>query len=167
MYWIILWSAFSIIEFLGDSVNNLTTGMVKIQKKTSRKALRKKLSPEEELFLTLVRFRRGYSVDTMAHLFGISSSSASVVNTWMQLLYCHFNSYRSIMFPEKQHFRNNLPRVFKTFKNIRCTIDCPEYFCADAKRVSPPRKFILFIQKSPHIQKSDWSSPKRSNSIFF
>jgi len=32
------------------------------------------------------------------------------------------------MFPERQHFAHDLPRVFRTFKNIRCTIDCTEFF---------------------------------------
>ncbi|CAG2200252.1 unnamed protein product [Mytilus edulis] len=143
----------ALIEFLGESVNNLTYWDGKNTKENSKKGTRK-FSPEEELFLTLVRFRRGYSVDTMAHFFGISSSSVSVIfTTWMQLLYCHFNSYRSIMFPERHHFRNNLPRVFKTFKNIRCTIDCTEFF------VQMPRDFrrqgnLYSSYKNHHTYKS-------------
>ena len=50
-------------------------------------------------------------------------------------MYCHFNDLRDEMFPERQHFKDGLPRVFKTFKNIRCTIDCTEFF------VQMPRDF--------------------------
>ena len=125
----------TLFEFLGESVNNLTYWDGNDPKENVRKGIRK-LEPQEELFLTLVRLRRGYSIDTMAHFFGVASSSVSVIfTTWIQLLYCHFNTIRNDMFPERQHFKHDLPRVFRTFKNIRCTIDCTEFF------VQMPRDF--------------------------
>jgi len=143
----------ALFEFLGDSAYNLTYWDGKNTKEGSKKRMRK-LTPEEELFLTLVRVRRGYNVETMAHFFGMSSSSVSVIfTTWIQFLYCHFNDYRSRMFPERQHFKTNLPRVFKTFKNIRCTIDCTEFF------VQMPRDFrrqgnLYSSYKNNHTYKS-------------
>ena len=129
-----------LLSFLGDSVNNLqywdgSKPATQNATPTHRRGNRK-LEPKEELFLTLVRLRRGYSLDTMAHFFSVSASTVSVIfTTWIQLLYCHFNEYRDEMFPSRQHFQENLPRVFKTFKNIRVTIDCTEFF------VQIPRDF--------------------------
>ena len=125
----------ALYEFLGDSVHNLTYWDGNNTKENVKRGIRK-LEPKEQLFLTVVCLRRGYSIDTMAHFFGIAPSTISTTfTTWIQLLYCHFNDYRQHMFPERQHFKGNLPRVFKTFKNIRCTIDCTEFF------VQMPRDF--------------------------
>ena len=33
------------------------------------------------------------------------------------------------MFPESNSFRKNLPAVFRKFKNIRCILDCTEFYC--------------------------------------
>jgi len=123
-----------LLQFLGDCINNLTYWDGKVKENT-RKGCRK-LLPEDELFMTLVRLRRGYSLDTLAHFFGISASTVSTIfTTWIQLLYCHFNDLRQDMFPERQHFKDNMPKVFRSFKNIRCTIDCTEFF------VQMPRDF--------------------------
>jgi hypothetical protein len=118
-----------LFNFLGESVHHLTywDGKEPI-KETQRKKMRK-LKPEDELFLTLVRLKRGYCLDVLAHFFGISASTVSTIfNTWIQLLYCHFHDMRKDMFPGRDHFKTNLPRIFKSFKNIRCTIDCTEFF---------------------------------------
>lgn len=125
-----------LFKFLGDSVYNLTYWDGKgVAKESSRTGIRK-LQPEDEFFLTLVRLRRGYTLDTLAHFFGIAASTVSTIfSTWIQLLYCHFNDLREDMFPERQHLKHNLPRIFRTFKNIRCTIDCTEFF------VQMPRDF--------------------------
>ena len=125
----------ALFSFLGESVNNLTYWDGTGKKEKSRKGNRK-LEPKDELFLTLVRLRRGYGIDTMAHFFGIAVSTVSVIfTTWIQFLFCHFQDFKKEMFPERHHFRDNLPSVFNTFKNIRCTIDCTEFF------VQMPRDF--------------------------
>ena len=33
------------------------------------------------------------------------------------------------MFPQRNQFKKNVPAVFKNFKNIRCIVDCTEFFC--------------------------------------
>ena len=125
----------SLFKFLGESVYNLTY-WDGVSVNESTKKGKRKLEPQEELFLTLVRLRRGYNIDSMAHFFGLSASTISVIfTTWIQLLFCHFNDLRSEMFQERQHFKEFLPKVFSTFKNIRCTIDCTEFF------VQMPRDF--------------------------
>ena len=143
----------ALFNFLGESVNDLTYWDGNDDKESSKKGTRK-LTPKEELFLTLTRLRRGYSLDTMSHLFGLATSTISTIfSTWIQLLYCHFNDLRDDMFPERQHFAHDLPRVFRTFKNIRCTIDCTEFF------VQMPRDFrrqgnLYSSYKNHHTVKS-------------
>ena len=44
-------------------------------------------------------------------------------------LFHHFKDLKYHMFPERQAFRKNLPKVFRCFKNIRATIDCTEFKC--------------------------------------
>lgn len=142
----------TLFEFLGESVNKLTYWDGKNTKENVKKGNRK-LEPKEELFLTLVRLKRGFNLDVMSHFFRVSSSTVSVIfTTWIQFLYCHFNDYRNIMFPERQHFKEYMPRVFRCFKNIRCTIDCTEFF------VQMPRDFrrqgnLYSSYKSHHTYK--------------
>ena len=33
------------------------------------------------------------------------------------------------MFPARQDFRKFIPKIFKRFRNIRCSVDCTEFFC--------------------------------------
>ena len=49
--------------------------------------------------------------------------------TWIMFLFHHFKEYKTIMFPERHSFRKNLPAVFRKFKNIRCILDCTEFYC--------------------------------------
>lgn len=141
----------TLFEFLGESVNKLTYWDGKNTRENVKKGNRK-LEPKEELFLTLVRLKRGFNLDVMSHFFRLSSSTVSVIfTTWIQFLYCHFNDYRNIMFPERQHFKEYMPRVFRCFKNIRCTIDCTEFLvkCHETFVVQeiciPHIKFIIHI----------------------
>jgi len=145
----------ALFEFLGDNVNNLMywEGQNISENPKMKKGVRK-LQPIDELFLTLVRLRRGYSLETLAHFFALASSTVSLIfSTWIQFLYCHFNSLRKAMFPERQHFKCKLPRVFRTFKNIRCIIDCTDFF------VQMPRDFcrqgnLYSSYKNHHTYKS-------------
>ena len=40
----------------------------------------------------------------------------------------HFKNLKE-MFPERDAFQHLKPKVFKYFKNIRCSVDCTEFFC--------------------------------------
>ena len=44
-------------------------------------------------------------------------------------LYHHFKDLDEVMFPNRDAFQHLKPRVFKCFKNIRCSVDCTEFFC--------------------------------------
>ncbi|XP_063425343.1 uncharacterized protein LOC134708626 [Mytilus trossulus] len=58
-----------LFNFLGTSVYNLTYWDGKNDAKESSRKGNRKLEPKNELFLTLVRLRRGYSIDTISHFF--------------------------------------------------------------------------------------------------
>ena len=93
-------------------------------------------SAKEELFLTLLRLRRGFALKTLAYMYNTSESAVSCIfNTWIQFMYIHFQQLRFKMFPSKEDIMPNLPRVFRHFKNIRCSVDCTEFY------VQSPRNY--------------------------
>ena len=45
-------------------------------------------------------------------------------------MFHHFKDYDDVfMFPERNTFKMFAPKVFPKFKNIRCIVDCTEFFC--------------------------------------
>ena len=111
----------TLLNFLGPASSNL-----KYYNRSSKPSSTK---PEDELFMTLVRLRRGYCYMTMAQFFSLSETTLRCIfTTWLQFLYCHFDSLRELMFPDRSVLRKHMPKSFKGFKNIRCSIDCTEFF---------------------------------------
>ena len=103
------------------------TGIEKMTKKVRKKEL-ENWHPERNFFLHWYAYEED-RVLTQCHFFGRDTSTTSTIfYTWIKLLYCHLNNLRGDMFPQRQHYAHDLPRVFRTFKNIRCTIDCTEFF---------------------------------------
>ena len=99
-----------------------------LDQKSSRKI--SKLSIAEQLFVTLLRLRRGFNICTLAHFYDVSEYLIrTVFTTWVMFIFHHFKELRYEMFPERQAFRKTLPKVFKPFKNIRASIDCTEFKC--------------------------------------
>ena len=89
-----------------------------------------KLSVREQLFITLVRCRRGFNIFTLAHFYNVSEHLIrTVFTTWIVFIFNHFKDLKYKMFPERQAFRKTLPKVFRPFKNIRASIDCTECKC--------------------------------------
>ena len=133
-------------EFLGPSATKLTywSTTQKGNTKTAGKSPSKrpgparKLSPQNELFLTLVRLRCGLLNRDLAFRFCIAESTVSdIVTTWVQFLYLQFSRIRAEMFPDRHVTAKNLPNCFKNkmLKNIRVIIDCSEL------HVQSPRDF--------------------------
>ena len=118
----------SLYNFLGPAKFNLSYWGSLKQQKSSRKSC--KLSLPEQLFVTLMRLRRGFNIYTVAHFYDVSEYLIrTVFTTWIMFMFHHFKDLRYQMFPERQAFRNTLPKVFKSFKNIRASIDCTEFKC--------------------------------------
>ena len=86
------------------------------------------LSPEEELFLCLVRLRLGLLERDIAHRFNISVSQVSRIwVTWLDFLYRRLRSIP--IWPSQEFVRATMPQSFKnTYPHTRVIIDCTELF---------------------------------------
>ena len=90
----------------------------------------KTFSVWEQLFITLLRLRRGFHLQTLAHFYDVCEGTIRrIFTTWIMFLFYHFKDYETLMFLPRNAFRENLPAVFRSFKNIRCIVDCTEIFC--------------------------------------
>ena len=89
---------------------------------------RRTLSPEEELFLCLVRFRLGLLERDLANRFNISESHVSRIwVTWLDFLYRRLRSIP--IWPSQSYVRETSPPSFKeSYPNTRVIIDCTELF---------------------------------------
>jgi hypothetical protein len=125
----------ALFKFLGESVHcldywrGIKTADRRQQTPPCAKKRQRKTNPQEELFLTLVRLRRGYTCFALAHFFEMSESHVrSIFRTWLQFLYQTFNTLRDDMFPDRSHMKKFMPAAFKSFKNIRCVVDCTDCY---------------------------------------
>ena len=86
------------------------------------------LSPEEELFLCLVRFRLGLLERDLANRFNVSASQVSRIwVTWLDFLYRRLRSMP--IWPSQSYVRETSPPSFKeSYPNTRVIIDCTELF---------------------------------------
>ena len=101
---------------------------------TKRHIQLRKLSLKTELLLTLMRLRAGLLHQDLAYRFGIHVSTVSrIVRTWIQFLYVEFSELKLLMFPGRHIIKDNLPSCFKSYKNIRCIVDCTEIFVQESK----------------------------------
>ncbi|KAJ1519024.1 hypothetical protein ONE63_011368 [Megalurothrips usitatus] len=87
-----------------------------------------KLCVRGRLIMTLMRLRRGYPLEDIAILFGISTSYASdIINTWITFLWRQLSRLRQAMFVSRHtQSRQEKPTVFKQYDNLRCIIDSSE-----------------------------------------
>ncbi|XP_066928361.1 uncharacterized protein [Clytia hemisphaerica] len=115
-------------DFLGDAKFNLTYW--NSTNKTNSTSRNFSFSPAEQLFITLLRLRRGFNLYTVAHFYFVSEYTIrTIFTTWIMFMFHHFKSLKDLIFPERQAFKKTLPKVFKPFKNICASIDCTEFKC--------------------------------------
>lgn len=82
----------------------------------------KSISPKNQLFITLVRLRCGLLMKDIAYRFDISESYVSkIIITWITFMYEKFKTLN--IFPKRETNRDNIPKIFQKFKNIRVIID--------------------------------------------
>ncbi|XP_066919410.1 uncharacterized protein [Clytia hemisphaerica] len=119
----------SLYNFLGDAKFNLTYWNSSYSRNSSTRKF--SIPIPNQLFITLLRLRRGFNLYTMAHFYSVSETTISTIfNTWIMFLFHHFKSLgNDILFPERQVFKKTLPKVFRPFKNVRASIDCTELKC--------------------------------------
>jgi hypothetical protein len=115
--------------FLGPEAYSLT--MWRATSKNSRTTI----DPKVQLALTLVRLRRGYTLQDISYRFNISASTVGkVFITWIQFLYKKFDMLRKKMFvPQSRH--RPMPKSSRNslLRKVRVVIDCTEIKtqCAD------------------------------------
>ena len=86
------------------------------------------LSPEQELFLVLVRLRLGLLIQDIAHRFNISASHVSrIFKTW--IIYLHHRLRSLPIWPSRIFIDENMPPCFQqVYPKTRVIIDCTEIF---------------------------------------
>ena len=79
--------------------------------------------------MVLCRFRRGFSIQHLSHLFGVASSTVSRTFTaWINFMYLKFGQIN--LWPSKQLVQDTVPDVFKEKNpNTRVIIHCTEIRC--------------------------------------
>lgn len=123
----VLWS------FLGDEALHLKIwrGGKDKQSQAKRQYL-KPVTPQNQIFIMLVRLRTGILLQDLAYRFGISVSYVSkICITWIMFLYKQFSTIN--IFPQRETDRSKIPKVFRKFKNIRTVIDGFEVRCQKPK----------------------------------
>lgn len=126
---------------LGDAAENLSywRGSRTNHKNStpgSKKTGGMKVSPKNQLFMTLMKLRQAFPNKDIAYRFEVSESTVSViVTTWIQFLFKQTEGLRRRMFPSKELIKDHLPHCFSTFKSVRVIIDCFEI------RAQSPRDF--------------------------
>jgi len=114
-------------------------------------------SSREKLYICLLRLRTGFTIKTLSVLLSTpnkpikETTVRDIFTTFIQLMYKIFRQMETVMFPTIQTLRKFLPRVFKTMKNIRCTVDCTEF------RIQTSRNFAQ--------QGNTYSQYKHSNTF--
>ena len=86
------------------------------------------MSPEQELFLVLVRLRLGLLLQDIAHRFNISITQVSrVFKTWIVFLHQRLRALP--IWPSRKFIDDNMPSCFKlTYPKTRVIIDCTEIY---------------------------------------
>lgn len=109
------------LQYWGSKCSNL-------QKK---KKVQRKLTPFQELIITLMRLRTGLLVQDLVYRLNILCRLISnIFVTWILFLYDYFNIHlHPSMFPSQQHISQTLPKIFKSLKGIMIIVDCAEFFC--------------------------------------
>jgi len=75
----------------------------------------------EQLFITLMRLRRGVNNMTLAHFYDVSEYLVrTVFTTWIMLMFHHFKELRYRMFPEGKLSKKVLQKCFAFSKTFKC-----------------------------------------------
>ena len=110
------------------------------------------LTEKDQLFITLLRLSRGFNLYTSAHFYSVSESYIrKMFTTWIAFLYYHFKDLKEVMLPVRDVFQHVKPKVFKNFKNIRCSVDFTEFFCEVPRNYAQQGNIIYSAYKYIYI----------------
>ena len=114
----------SFFEFLGPEVNELQYKGDQSTKRTRKR----KISPMNQLFMTLIKLRLNLKEKDIAFRFGISTSLVSrFFVTWVWFLYHHFREINWMPTPEQ--VRSTLPAAFREkYPDTYGILDATEIF---------------------------------------
>ena len=139
----------SFFNFLGPAVHNLNyRGVKEGDRQRTRK---RKVDPENQLFLTLVKLKLNLRLRDLAFRFGLSFSQTSrYFTTWVCFLYHHLKEINWI--PSTDQVWSTLPPIFKErYPTTYTIIDATEIF------IETPTDL--------HMQSSTWSQYKHHNTF--
>ena len=108
------------LKYVGSNNTEILTA------KQNKHGRTRSLSPEQELFMVLVRLRCGLLEVDIAHRFGISQSQVSRIwTTWLSFLYHRLRALP--IWPSCEYIHQTMPVCFKeNYPNTRVIIDCTE-----------------------------------------
>ena len=111
----------------------------------------RKLSQEDELFLTLCKLRHDFPESDLATRFHVSQPTISrIFQTWVLCLCYSFQEIN--IWPSKDHVNKYMPDVFKSaYPSMRVIIDATE--------------LPLEKTSNPDVQAATWSSYKNRNTL--
>ena len=102
--WLIPKHFWSLYKFLGDAKFSLNYW--KNTKKKDFTSRNSTSSVVEQLFITLLRLRRGFNIFTLAHFYQVSEYTIrSIFTTWIMFLFKHFQTMKFLIFPERLAFQ--------------------------------------------------------------
>ena len=117
-------------NFLGPNTRNMSR--VSYPRKhevtpTKARGPRRKLTPKDELLLTLIQLRLGLFHD-IAFRIGIAVSTVNdIITSWIQFMYQQFNRLRSSMFPSRKKIQKHLTKSLRKLKNVRVILDATSF----------------------------------------
>lgn len=90
----------------------------------------RRLAPEDELLLVLMRLVKGLQVKDLAYRFGIKSLGrvSTLFSEWMEFLATELSDF--VHWPSREMVRKNLPESFaqsSRFAAVRAIMDCTEF----------------------------------------
>lgn len=86
------------------------------------------LKPEEQLFMALVKLKRGFSNVHLAWLFNCAESTVSkIITSWINYIYLRVSTLP--IWPSREEINESMPEAFKeSFPKTRAILDCTEIF---------------------------------------
>ena len=119
----------ALYNFLGPAKFELNYLCDQKEKNGKGRRVPMQISTKEQMFITLLRLRRGFSIQTISYLYDISCTVVRrIFTTWIQFIFHFFKDYKFLMMPPSQELQPFLPKMFKQFRNVRCSVDCTEFF---------------------------------------
>lgn len=89
----------------------------------------RKIKPEDQFFIVMCRLRRGFTVQHLAHLYGVSKSTISrIFIPWINFMYLKLGQIS--IWPSREVVTETMPSSFKEkYATTRVIIDCTEVRC--------------------------------------